>query len=195
MILTYDKILEEIAMGRIVADRHMVQENSVNFRLGESLWVPEEDPNEEYINVCAPRSFTEVAPEDVTTAADGTTVCTYLLQPGLCYLGHSLEKIGSRVLAGETMAYVPELRARSTTGRHGLTVACCAGMGDVGYCGQWALEIKNHNHKPVLIRTGVEIGQIVFHTASPVYSQKIYGGEGRYQAEDGGVRFFPKPLR
>ena len=57
------------------------------------------------------------------------------------------------------------MKARSTVGRQGLTVALYAGLGDVGYASRWALEVRvDFGDVPVAI--GSPIAQVVFHTAT-----------------------------
>jgi dCTP deaminase len=116
----------------------------------------------------------------------------FRLEPGEFYLATTLESIGSRPPAPGEVAIVPEMKAKSTFGRQGLTVALCAGLGDVGYCSRWALEVRLAGRSVVPLAVGTPIGQVVFHDASP--TECVYGGAGHYQ-NDGVVRFLPKPLR
>ena len=41
----------------------------------------------------------------------------------------------------ETHAHVPFLEGKSSTGRLGIDIHATAGKGDVGFCGNWTLEI------------------------------------------------------
>ena len=179
MIITRRRILELIESGHIVSPRELVQENSVNVRLGADMWTAVVTGLG--INLHEPRAFTELRP-------DGSG---YWLQPRQVYIGTTADAHGTRLL-GDGLAFVPEMRARSTTGRHGLTVALCAGVGDVGYAGRWALEIINNNREPVFVEIGTEIGQVVYHTATDTYPRDGYGGADRYQGDDGTIRFTPK---
>lgn len=192
MILTRRAILERIESGHIVSPRELVQENSVNVRLGHEMWTCSNDSD--FIDLHAPRDFTLVKPTPRWSGEDGDMpISGFWLKPGRVYIGTTADAHGTRLL-GDGIAFVPEMRARSTTGRHGLTVALCAGVGDVGYEGRWALEIVNNNAHPVLIAVGTEIGQVVYHTATEAYPEDGYGGEDRYQKADGAIQFLPKPF-
>ena len=96
-----------------------------------------------------------------------------LLAPGERVLGHTEEFVG--IFDG-----VSEMRARSTWGRCGITVALCAGWGDPGYVNRWTMEIANNNPAWVPLLVGERIAQIVFHETGPVAHR--YGHGGKYQA-------------
>lgn len=188
MILTKRAILQYIESGHIVSPPELVQENSVNVRLGREMWLCRGG----MVNLHEPRMFDEIRPWRMVV--DGNEAMGFFIEPGRVYIGTTADAHGTRLL-GDGIAFVPEMRARSTTGRHGLTVALCAGIGDVGYAGRWALEVVNNNTHPVLIAVGTEIGQVVYHTATETYPEDGYGGADRYQKEDGGIQFLPKPFK
>ena len=96
-----------------------------------------------------------------------------LLAPGERILGHTEEFVG--IFDG-----VSEMRARSTWGRCGITVALCAGWGDPGYVNRWTMEIANSNPSWVPLLVGERVAQIVFHQTGPV--ARRYGKGGKYQA-------------
>ncbi|MDA8314906.1 MAG: deoxycytidine triphosphate deaminase [Actinomycetota bacterium] len=98
-----------------------------------------------------------------------------LLAPGERILGHTEEFVGIR-------DGVSEMRARSTWGRCGITVALCAGWGDPGYVNRWTMEIANNNPSWVPLLVGERIAQIVFHQTGPVAHH--YGDGGKYQVGD-----------
>ena len=98
-----------------------------------------------------------------------------LLAPGERILGHTEEFVGIR-------DGVSEMRARSTWGRCGITVALCAGWGDPGYVNRWTMEIANNNPSWVPLLVGERIAQIVFHQTGPV--AHYYGDGGKYQVGD-----------
>ncbi len=77
-------------------------------------------------------------------------------------LAHSHEFIG--ILPPGTT----ELRARSTTGRNGVTVAKCAGWGDPGYINRWTWEVENAQDAWIFLKAGMRVGQIVFHATGEV---------------------------
>jgi dCTP deaminase len=100
----------------------------------------------------------------LTIPSDGLVLAANQL-----YLGRSVEYT-------ETHELVPMIEGRSSIGRLGMCVHVTAGIGDIGYCGHWTLEI--FALQPVRIYPGVAICQIFYHTASP--SHDDYGG-GKYQ--------------
>lgn len=94
-----------------------------------------------------------------------------VLQPGTLYLAKTIEHT-------ETPNLVPVLEGRSSIGRLGLFVHVTAGFGDVGYKGQWTLELTCIH--PVKVYTGLELCQISYHTIDGPF--EAY--KGRYQNSD-----------
>jgi dCTP deaminase len=60
----------------------------------------------------------------------------------------------------ETHAHVPFLEGKSSTGRLGIDIHATAGKGDVGFCGNWTLEISVK--QPVRVYAGMPIGQLIY---------------------------------
>lgn len=77
----------------------------------------------------------------------------YVLEPNEFYLGVTAEYT-------ETHAHVPFLEGKSSTGRLGIDIHATAGKGDVGFCGNWTLEISVK--VPVRIYAGMPIGQLIY---------------------------------
>ena len=77
----------------------------------------------------------------------------YILHPGELYLGVTEEYT-------ETHSHVPFLEGKSSTGRLGIDIHATAGKGDVGFCGNWTLEISCKI--PVKVYTGMPIGQLIY---------------------------------
>jgi len=77
----------------------------------------------------------------------------FVLQPGELYLGVTQEYT-------ETHVHVPFLEGKSSTGRLGIDIHATAGKGDVGFCGNWTLEISCKI--PVRIYKGMPIGQLIY---------------------------------
>ena len=77
----------------------------------------------------------------------------FVLQPGELYLGVTEEYT-------ETHVHVPFLEGKSSTGRLGIDIHATAGKGDVGFCGNWTLEISCKI--PVRIYKGMPIGQLIY---------------------------------
>lgn len=77
-----------------------------------------------------------------------------VLNPNQLYLGRTAEYT-------ETRNLVPMIEGRSSIGRLGLFVHVTAGIGDVGFCGYWTLEM--FAIQPVRIYAGTQICQILYH--------------------------------
>lgn len=98
----------------------------------------------------------------------------YLLEPGELYLGHTMEEICSYV-------YVPNIHGRSTAARHGLQVHLTAGFGDLGWQGQYVLEMVNMTPYPMIVYPGTRVAQISFEEVTGdrrFYSSAYQGQRG-----------------
>lgn len=207
MILCREDILAARDEGRIVIEpfeESLVGINSVDVRLGPDLF---ELTGEGFRDLYADNSerwrkleaipagkLREEQPGFAAGVLEDDEPC-FLLKSGRFYLATTLEAIGSNAMPGGIEggnAVVPEMKARSTVGRQGLTVALCAGLGDVGYVSRWALEVRVVNCGDVAVAVGTPIAQVVFHDATP--TNAAYDGATRYQHQ-GAVRFLPKPLK
>lgn len=96
-----------------------------------------------------------------------------VLEPGEFVLGHTREFVGST-----SRTVTAQIRARSTVGRAGLTVALCAGWGDHGYFNRWTLEIHNFTPYAQVLVAGRRVAQVVFSATQPVderYRSKYQG--------------------
>ena len=207
MILCREAILEAHAQGKIVIDpfeADLVGINSVDVRLGNDVWeLTGTEPRDLYtdntsrwrkLQPVKAGAFRQVYPDFGLDVLEDDDDC-YIFRSGGFYLATTMEAIGTSAPANgihEEFAIVPEMKARSTVGRQGLTVALCAGLGDVGYSSRWALEVRVVDNGDVVIAVGTPIAQVVFHKATP--TDALYDGETRYQ-NAGAVRFMPKPLK
>lgn len=145
MILSDSKILEEIAKGTIVItpyDRQRLGSNSYDVGLGKYLatYVDERLDARKHNKI----KIFEIPKEG------------YLLTPEQFILGTTEEYT-------ETHAHVPFLEGKSSTGRLGIDIHATAGKGDVGFKGNWTLEISCK--KPVTIYAGMPIGQLIYIAA------------------------------
>jgi dCTP deaminase len=142
MILSDQRILEEIEKKTIVIqpyDAACLGSNSYDVHLGKYLATYEA----EELDAKAHNTITHFEiPED-----------GIVLQPHLFYLGVTDEYT-------ETHAHVPFLEGKSSTGRLGIDIHATAGKGDVGFCGNWTLEISVK--KPVRVYAGMPIGQLIY---------------------------------
>jgi len=90
----------------------------------------------------------------------------YILQPGRVYIGHTNEYT-------ETRNLVPTLFGKSSLGRLGLHIHITAGLGDVGFCGQWVLELVAT--QPLKIYPNMKIAQLVYNEVSGNADTKYNG--------------------
>lgn len=168
MILTGLEIQKEMLAGRIVIDPYdpeLLNPNSYNIRLGKTIRQYADDV---ILDTRAKEPTTEsFIPEE-----------GMVLQPDKLYLGHTVERIGSD-------SYVPFIGGRSSTGRLGLFVHITAPLGDIGFVGQWTLQLRAT--VPVRVHPEQAIGQMFF--VRPY--GKITQYEGKYQGSVGPQAFEP----
>lgn len=156
MILSDTRILEEIEKGTIKIEpynREALGSNSYDVHLGSTLAIYTDA-------VLDARKHNQI--EYFEIPEEGL-----VLQPDTFYLGVTHEYT-------ETHAHVPFLEGKSSTGRLGIDIHATAGKGDVGFCGNWTLEISVK--KPVKIYPGMPIGQLIYFPVegeiSVKYNQK-----------------------
>jgi dCTP deaminase len=142
MILSDTRILEEIEKGTIKIvpyNREDLGSNSYDVHLGKDLarYADRELDAKKHNTI-----------EHFEIPEEG-----YVLQPHEFYLGVTLEYT-------ETHAHVPFLEGKSSTGRLGIDIHATAGKGDVGFCGNWTLEISVK--QPVRVYKGMPIGQLIY---------------------------------
>jgi dCTP deaminase len=151
MILTGSKIREEIEAGNIEIDPFVpehVGPNSVDLRLGSTLlyYDLEKCSKEGYFNIL------DMMKENPTIQIQIPRY-GYTLLPGILYLGSTIERTWSDL-------YVPKVEGRSSVGRLGLKIHLTAGFGDLGFNGNWTLELEATH--PLRIYPGVRICQVYF---------------------------------
>ncbi len=142
MILSDTRILEEMEKGTIKIEpynREDLGSNSYDVHLGKDLarYVDRELDAKKHNTI-----------EHFEIPDEG-----YVLQPHEFYLGVTQEYT-------ETHAHVPFLEGKSSTGRLGIDIHATAGKGDVGFCGNWTLEISVK--QPVRVYKGMPIGQLIY---------------------------------
>lgn len=182
-------ITTALAAGSIVI-HPFIQESlnsaSVDVTLGEWFYLTDRLGNHQYYNPYDPDDVARYFGEPLR-AIPHTDWCTkygrlpfvnipldnliIVLRPGERILAHTNEFIGIRPPG------VPEMRARSTTGRNGVVVCKDAGWGDPGYINRWTMELKNDNSVAIPILVGSRIAQIVSHHTGPVHRPYV----GKYQ--------------
>ena len=122
-MLTGSKILEEIEKGNICIspfDKKQLYPNSYNVRLGSTLKVYTDDVLD----------FNKDNPsKTIESPVDG-----FVLQPGELYKGNIVERVS-------TDKYISAVDGRSSIGRLGILIHATAGFGDIGFDGNYTLEI------------------------------------------------------
>ncbi len=98
----------------------------------------------------------------------------FLLKPGELYLGSTAEYT-------ETKDTVPILDGKSSTGRLGMDIHATAGIGDVGFCGHWTLEISVI--KPVYVYPNMPIGQLIYHQVGEVNNDYNKKKDAKYNKQ------------
>jgi dCTP deaminase len=142
MILSDQRILQEIEKKTIVItpyDALCLGSNSYDVHLGKQLATYDADQLDA-------KAHNTISHFDIPEEG-------IVLMPDIFYLGVTLEYT-------ETHAHVPFLEGKSSTGRLGIDIHATAGKGDVGFCGNWTLEISVK--KPVRVYAGMPIGQLIY---------------------------------
>lgn len=161
MILTGSEIERERLRGRITIEPFVPEQmnpNSYNFRLGDTLRVYSAD----LLDVRQANAY-----EEVKIPPEG-----FVLEPGRLYLAHTIERLGSD-------HYAPTFAARSSIARLGLFINLSASLGDIGYTGQWTLQLYTMNR--IRVYAGVNIGQMMWW--KPAGRIELY--DGKYQGAAG----------
>jgi len=157
--------------------------NLPEFRIGETLYNPYDkrhvtslwkaETAQVALSVFGPRissaeTFAGISRDDKVV----------ILRPGEAVLGHTNEFIG-----GASNRITTMMKARSSIGRNFIEVARCAGMGDVGYCNRWTMEVTNNSRfYTIPLVVGRRVGQIVFFEVDPISTTGgDYTAIGKYQ--------------
>jgi deoxycytidine triphosphate deaminase len=161
VILTGREIAAERAAGRITIepfDPALLNPNSYNFRLGRRLHTYVDFPLDPAIsNEC----------EEHVIGDEGL-----VLRPNRLYLGHTIETLGGT-------NYAPTFAARSSVARLGLFINLSASLGDIGFIGQWTLQLFAAH--PLRVYPGMRIGQMMWwrpHGQICLYEGKYQGSVG-----------------
>lgn len=179
MVMVDWQIKESLNSGKIKIIPLMdnaIQPNSVDLRLGDSFatYVPSLEP---------------IDPYDVKSTKEG--LVNIVEHP--IYL----HKFG--FLLAETLEYIelPDsicatVEGKSSLARLGLTVHQTGGFIDCGFHGTITLELTNVNNRPIILRPGMPIAQIVFYDTLPAhvdYGSKI-GAKYHKQRGVTGSKFY-----
>lgn len=142
MILSDTRILEEMEKGTIKVapyQRACLGSNSYDVHLGKWLAKYKDE-------ILDAKKHNQIEYFEIPDEG-------FILQPQVFYLGVTQEYT-------ETHAHVPFLEGKSSTGRLGIDIHATAGKGDVGFCGNWTLEISVK--QPVRIYKYMPVGQLIY---------------------------------
>lgn len=146
MILTDRQILNAIKSEEIVItpfNMDQLGSNSYDIKLGRKLGIYED-------MMLDAKKHNKIKLIDIPDEG-------YILRPDQFYLGVTEEYT-------ESHKCVPFIEGKSSVGRLGISIHITAGKGDIGFCGNWTLEI--HVQKMVKVYAGMPIGQLIFFTTT-----------------------------
>ena len=181
-VLTRLSIREEIRSGRLEIDPYdpaRVNPNSVDLTLGPEVILYDcrdghfDAKTREWNPLTDRDTGGRTPPERITLTDAGRRFL-----PGDFVIAHTAERTHSPF-------HVPELRTKSSLARMGVSTVFDAGFGDVGFDGQWTLELTFA--LPVILYPGLPVCQVKFTT--PVGPIERY--EGRYNGSTGPVTARP----
>jgi len=196
-VLSGKEIQRQRGAGKIVIEPALGQANanSYNLRLGPQILIYKKtapllaywaDQYDQWLRTVAnsvvgyildldPPPFCEpldMAVEEETVALEIPSGKGLVLWPGMLYLGHTLEYT-------ETHGFVPCIEGRSSVGRLGMCVHATAGFGDVGFRGDFTLEMSMIH--ALRVYPGTAVCQIAYY---PVEGEtEEY--QGKYQGQRG----------
>ena len=152
-------------------DDKLINPNSVDVRLGTRVVT-----YGHYVGSKSPKLIS-LAPQVGVLDAKRENPCerhevdpdgAFILYPGHLYLMHTAEVI-------RTPCYVPKLDGKSSVARLGVTVHLTAGFGEVGFNGQYTLEVTVVY--PTKLYAGMRIAQMYFEelAGDPIDYEKAGG--------------------
>lgn len=180
MILTGPEILRQCRLGFITIepfDEARINPNSYNLRLSPQLAVYQSVSGDAGIVACAshdlplPAALLDCRADNPLSRFE-IPKRGWVLHPGKLYLGSTIEYTA-------TDHYVPILEGRSSLARLGISVHQTGGFGDIGFRGQWTLEITCV--EPVRIYANMEVCQVQFLTCEG--EKQLY--KGKYSNQEG----------
>ena len=167
MILADSDIARAVKQGEITLrpfDRKRLQPASYDILLGNTFIITEPEANH-YID-----PVKKMYPKTrEIVVKDGSE---FVLHPGVSVLGASKDFFGSDT-------YLIQLGGKSSLARIGLLVHNTAGLINPGHYLHITLELCNLNNVPIILRPGMEIGQLTFSMLSKPPRQQ-YKEVGRY---------------
>jgi dCTP deaminase len=179
MIYTRPHIEQAIANGSIVIKGYKPENlgtNSLDLTLGNEFWQVHWDSGEPYFIF----DKYELG-EEVEIPNNGTLLAW------------------SNELVWSGDGIVASLRNRSSTRRLGVSVCMCAGLGDVGFGGNWVVELSGHvggaNEPCPYLTVGEPFCQLVFEQAMPMNGDSHYSGQYGAMVKPSPIMMLPKRYR
>ncbi|MCD6248506.1 MAG: dCTP deaminase [Hadesarchaea archaeon] len=177
MLLSDKDILREIKKGTIVIDpfnREQLQTNGYDVRVGPVYYVLRDDIDVffPFVKDLIKKVYERRKAKEETIDIEGCRIRGRFIKipPHGFVLAATLERTKT------TENIVPSLRCRSSLSRAGISIARCAGLGDIGFDGVWTMGVVNHLPVTYYLPVGLRVGQIVFmKTESP--AEKAYAGK------------------
>ena len=167
-ILLKDQIVKEYSNGRIIVEPYVPKQlgpNSYDVRLSPMLKIYDASTRNNLFLDCK----TDNPTTSIIIPEDG-----YILEPGILYLGSTIEKVGSN-------HYIPMYEGRSSMARLGIQSHLSAGFGDVGFTSHWTLEITTVHR--VKIYKEMRIGQVYFHKIDEAANLEANRYNGKYSKQ------------
>ncbi len=160
MILTANQIFHRLSKGEIVIKPYhakKLQPNGYDLHLHPTVLVPRVKGE---WDVKKPMEY-----DKFEIGEDG-----FLLLPGILYIMSTLEYT-------ESHTCIPVIEGKSSLARNGISVHQTAGFGEIGFCGNWTLEVSVIY--PTRIYARMPIAQIIYHEPCGTYDT-VYGQHGNH---------------
>lgn len=177
MLLSDRDIIKEIKKGTIEIDpfdKSQLQPNGYDIRVGETYYVLDDgvDAFFPFSEKMVKESYTKREAEEKTINVNGYKAKGKFIRlpPHGFILASTIER--TRTIKN----IAASLRCRSSLARTAISIARCAGWGDIGYEGVWTMEIVNHLKVPYYLPVGIRVGQLVFFK-SETPAENPYNGK------------------
>ena len=167
MFLSDVDIKKAVKEGKVTLsdfDENRVQPASYDILLGNKFIV--NDSNSTHLIDPVRRVYAKTREIKISDSGE------FVLHPNVSVIGVSRDYIGSNT-------YLIQLGGKSSLARIGLMVHNTAGLINPGHFLHITLELCNLNNVPIVLRPGMEIGQLLFAQMSTP-PKKVYKEIGRY---------------
>lgn len=104
----------------------------------------------------------------------------------------------SHEIVGTTGNLVAIMKSRSSLRRSGVSACMCAGLGDIGFHGNWVVELSGHaggaNEPCPVIEVGQRFSQLYFEETTPLEGSR-YTGQYGSKVKPSPIMMLPKEYR